>query len=212
MRKYVILILLMFFPFIVRAETCDTSSVEIKKVEVVSTNGNASENTSARVNNKTIGLDLSMNHVNDSITYKITIKNNSNNDFEINNNLNNDSKYIEYSFEGNNSNIIKAKSTKEINIKALYKSEVPVTMFSNGAFNEKEDIVLSLNTLSNPKTGFIIPTILVIILIVSLMCHLILNKSFKPQILIILFGLDFFFSISWVTYLIQNYNFFMSDK
>ncbi len=186
MKRIIILVLLIFTPIIINASNCNSNVVTIISVESINTEGNASEKERPTINNKTIGLDLSMSHVNDSITYKVAIKNNSSEDYEVNKIIGS-SNYIKYSFV-NNSNLVKAKSTSEVYIKAKYITDVPISLMTGGVYNERENIVLSLSTLTNPKTGYVLTSIIMILLVVSLICYQILNKefSFKPISIIII--------------------------
>ena len=168
MKKIFIVLgmLLVLFPYLVKADTCDTRKVFIKSINIINEEGFVEEKNEATINDKNINLDLSMSNVGDAITYKIVVENTSQDDFEIDNkSIKVKSNYFDYSLEDNDSVVVKANSTKEFYLKAGYKNEVPATMLSGDTYSEKEDIVISLSSFTNPKTG----TIAVYIIIIGLM-------------------------------------------
>ena len=104
-----IILLLLFVPVLVNAAQCDTSKVYIDSIGIENTNGNVIELEDATAQDKKVNLNLRMSTKDDEILYKVVLKNDSEDDYEINKNsikLNSD--YIEYSLESNNNNIVKA--------------------------------------------------------------------------------------------------------
>ena len=79
-----------------------------------------------------------MSEVGNQIEYKIIVKNDSNEDYELDKNsfkLNSD--YMDYTIESeDNSNIIKANSSKTIYLKVVYNKEIPIDQFESGTYNE----------------------------------------------------------------------------
>ena len=113
MKKYLIPILLfiMFIPFMVNAETCDTSSITIDSINVDNISGNAEELSSATISGKKINLDLKLYDPGDSIEYTLSVKNTSSEDFyfdEESLKLNTD--YIEYEFSYDDNSNMSASS------------------------------------------------------------------------------------------------------
>lgn len=76
------------------------------------------------------------------IQYKVLVKNDSSDDFQLNNkSLSIESDYIDYSISSSdNSNIIKANSSKTVYLKVEYKKEVPQEAFSSGSFSDNKKI------------------------------------------------------------------------
>ena len=76
------------------------------------------------------------------IQYKVLVKNDSSDDFQLNNkSLSIESDYIDYSISSSdNSNIIKANSSKTVYLKVEYKKEVPQEAFSSGSFSDNNKI------------------------------------------------------------------------
>ena len=104
-----ILLFMMFIPFYVNAETCDTDKISISSIIVENKSDNVEEVEEATASGKNINLNLSMSNVGDNIEYKIVVKNDSNEDYEIDKTrLKLNSDYINYSFEtDDNSYIVK---------------------------------------------------------------------------------------------------------
>ena len=190
MKRYLIILLVLFIPVIVNAETCDTSKVYIDSISVDGTT-TVEELSPAIVEDKTINLNLGMNDVGDNIKYKINIKNDSNEDYEIDNNsINLNSEYINYSIESNdNSNIVKAKNNKTMYLNVQYKKEIPDDAYTRGVFNDNLTMKMNLSTkdeLLNPNTGKKYLMIIILILSISgiLLFIFIKNKSFKVLIIL----------------------------
>ena len=121
MKKFIlpILLFLMFIPYIVNAETCDTDKITIKNIAIESKSDNVEELSQATASGKNINLNLSMSEVGDNIEYKFVVKNDSNEDYELDKtSLNLNSDYINYLFETeDNSNVVKANSSKTVTLR-----------------------------------------------------------------------------------------------
>ena len=175
MKKILLLLLFLFMPIFINAQTCNKNDIVIKSVIFDSTSGNASEKSTPVINGKSIKLDLNMNHVNDIVTYKVVIENNSKNNYEIEKILGK-SNYIEYVFE-DESSVIESNTTKELHLKAIYRNEVPSNLLNNGTYNDSDDIVLSLSTLVNPKTGYTFILFIIVLGVIGLIINLSLNNQ-----------------------------------
>ena len=71
-----ILILALFIPFMVNAETCDVDKISINSITVAHKSENVEELDDAIVNGKSIKLNLSMSEIGDNIEYQFIIKKN----------------------------------------------------------------------------------------------------------------------------------------
>ena len=142
MKKYILSILLfvMFIPFMVNAETCDTNKITIENITIENKTDNVKELNEATASGKNISLTLSMSEVGDNIEYKFVVRNDSNEEYEIDeNSFNLNSDYIDYSFETeDNSNIIKPNSSKNIHLIVEYKNKVPSEEFAAGKYNHNK--------------------------------------------------------------------------
>ena len=197
MRKILLLILffLIFIPFLVDAETCDTDKITIENLTVERKTDNVEELSEATSSNKNINLNLSMNEVGDYIEYKFVVKNDSKEDYELDkNNLNINSDYISYSFEtDDNSNIVKANSSKNAYIKIEYKNAVPEDAFESGTYNDHKTMTLQLltdNNISNPNTKSQLYILIVMfIFCLSGIAYIFLRKKYV-KFMILLLGIS----------------------
>lgn len=194
-----ILILALFMPFMVNAETCDINKITIDSITLEEKSDNVIELEEASANGKNINLNLSVSEVGDNIKYKITVKNDSNEDYELDNNIFNvSSDYIDYTLESeDDSNIIKANSSKIIYLKAEYKNQVQEDKFESGTFNDNKTMTVSLstkntinvpNTLKNPNTGDSLLFLCILILIISGVSFVILKKTKYVKFMILSIG------------------------
>ena len=161
-KVYMIFIfVLMLFPMMILAkDTCNSNDIKIKSIDLKESNGFSEEVEEANINNNIINLNLEMYNVGESITYKIKVKNNSNNDYYFTKdsfNLNTD--HIEYEIL-NNSAVIKPNEEKEIELKITYKNKTPEDEFNE---NNRMSITLSDTPLSNPSTKRSLVLILLIV-------------------------------------------------
>lgn len=198
MKKFIIpiLLLLMFIPIYVSAETCDNNRISISSI-TIKEKTNVEEITEATANEKNLNLNLFMSNVGDSITYKIVVKNDSNKDYELDkNSFNIRSEYIDYVLESNdNSNIIKKNSSKVIYLKVEYKNEVPEDKFESGTFNDNKSMIVTLSTgdtvlgtLKNPNTGNSL-LFLSLLLIVSGVSFIIFRKMKRTKFMFLIVGI-----------------------
>jgi len=194
MKKILILLFLMIIPLFVKAETCDLSKISISSITFEEKSGNVRELKPASAKGNTIDIDLAMSRVSDSIKYKVEIKNESNNDYEIDkNSFNISSNYIDYNLESlDNSFIIKGKSKKTVYLKLEYKNEVPENTFKAGSVTDNKNMKINLSTNNienNPKTGINIYLIIfIIILIISETIYILIRKKkYKNLVLLITF-------------------------
>ena len=99
MKKIIlpILLFLLFIPLYVNAEACDTDKITISSITLEDKSDGVEELDKATANGKNINLNLSMSEVGDSIEYKFIVKNNSNEDYELDKtSLKLNSDYINY--------------------------------------------------------------------------------------------------------------------
>ena len=161
MKYYkILLIILFFFPFITMAEECDMSKITITSVAQKSIEGNTKVISEPTFKDRNINLDLKMYEVGDSVTYDMIIKNESEEDYMIDENtFKTDSDYIEYTLKTNDdSNVVKAKSSKDLTLIVEYKKEVEKDKLTNNRFNASNNLKLSLNTNTNEQPLDVITT------------------------------------------------------
>ena len=113
-KVFLIIMTILLIPVLVNAETCDNDKVYIDSISI-DKNNNVEEIGQATANGKNINLTLGVSNVGDNIRYKIVVKNDSNEDYVVDkNSINISSKYMDYTIESDNSNVVKARSSKTI--------------------------------------------------------------------------------------------------
>ena len=144
---YFLIALLLFIPIMVNAEECDLSKITIESITVDKATNHIMVFEEPHFEDGAIYLSLSVAEKDDELVYKIVVKNESNEDYEIRKKvINLDSDYMEYSIESNNNNIIKAKSTSAIYLRVKYKNEVDPSMFVNGVYQDTVSMKVNLKS------------------------------------------------------------------
>lgn len=186
----------MIIPIFVNAETCNTENISVESIEQLKKSDNIKENSS--VIGKNVNINLSMLNVGDNIEYKIMVKNDSNEDYELNKNgFNMNSDYVDYNVEfEDDSNIVKANSIKAINLKIEYKNKVPEDKFELGTKNDNNSITFNFSNgntkrladiIENPIAGN--PLIFVVLLLItSGISFIFLKKTKYIKYMILIIG------------------------
>ncbi len=196
-----IILFMMFIPFVVNAETCDIDKITISSITIESKSDSVVELDEATASGRNINLNISMSEVGDNISYKIVVKNDSKEDYQLDKNSFNISlDYIDYTLESeDNTNIVKANSSKIVYLKVNYANEVPDEAFESGTYNDNKIMTLNLSTgdtvsltdtLKNPNTGvqsYIL--ILFIVLLISITTYASLRKKKYAKIMILVIGI-----------------------
>lgn len=194
MKKFIIPILLciLFIPFIVKAEVCDIDKISISSIDINNKTDTVNEVVEAISKGRNIILNLNMSAVGDNIEYKFVVKNDSNEDYELDkNSLVDNSEYIDFIVESEDNNyIVKANSTKTINLKVKYKNEVPDDAYSSGQYNYNQKISFNLSTEDktvNPDTMikvYVLVAILLLLIVFTLL--FVFNKKKHAKALSVL--------------------------
>ena len=195
----ILILFILFLPVVCYAEECDTSKVKISSITLEESN-NATEKISATANDKSINLNLNMSDVGDSIKYKFIVKNDSNEDYLLDKkSISSSSDYINYSIEtGDNSNIIKAKSSKTVYLNVQYKNKVPDDAFENGVFNDNVNMKVNLTakTIDNPNTGIKHITFIFLTIIVMTISFIVFKKKRVNKLMLFIIGVIIPFSVN----------------
>ena len=191
-----IIVCILFIPLLVNAETCDNDKISISSITVADKSNNVEELSEATVKGRNINLNLNMSAVGDKIDYDITVNNNSYEDYIIDDstfNLNSD--YIDYTIESkDNSNIVKAKSSKTVNLRISYNKKVPSNQFNAGKFDNSSTMTVNLSTnnlldmITNPNTGSLVLLFILLIITIGVVYTIIIKKK-KLRFLILIVGL-----------------------
>ena len=190
---YSILLFILFIPVIVNAAECDTSKVYIDSISIDTSKGNVAELEEATAKDKKVNLNLRMATKDDEIVYKIVLKNDSEEDYEINkNSIKLDTDYLDYSLESDNNNIVKAKSSRTINLRVKYTTEVDPSKFVNGVYQDNVTMKVNLqsnDTPSNPNTGVSYIIIISLIILLSGILLIVFRKKRLSQVMIVIITL-----------------------
>ena len=175
----------------VSAETCNPDKISIESISIEEKNSNTKEVEEVTSAGKNIKLNLSMNGIGDNITYKMKIKNDSSEDYQLGENtFNTETDYIDYSIETEDKdNIIKAQTTETAYLRVEYKNEIPSELIGNDSYKENKLIPLNAsdNEIINPETkrNVIILSLIILLIISTVLISIKDKKYLKPMILII---------------------------
>ena len=198
MKRYILFILFLLIPFIVNAEVKITNIEQIDITEGLKVDDPTYKDL-------TINFNIKFNKVEDFIKYKVTIKNDTNKDYEIAT-TNNDSKddYIKYKYKfDDDDKIIKANNEKILFITITYDKEVSLSKFVDGKYIDEKKVSISLsNEEKNPKTSVGIYVLISIICLAISTTLILLIKNKMNTIPISL--LVFFFLIPISIYALEK--------
>ena len=175
----------------VSAETCNPDKISIESISIEEKNSNTKELEEVTSTGKNIKLHLSMNEIGDNITYKMKIKNDSSEDYQLGENtFNTETDYIDYSIETEDKdNIIKAQTTETAYLRVEYKNEIPSELIENDSYKENKTITLNAsdNGINNPNTkrNIIILSLIILLIISTVFISIKDKKYLKTMILII---------------------------
>ena len=201
--KKILLFIVLLFPFFVLAEdTCREDDIKIDSIILEQTQGSIEQTITPSNDNNQINLGLKAREINDSITYKVIIKNTSNHNYAFDKNSFS-TNYLKYdiTYEGG-SDVIKAGETKIIHLNVQYINQPSSENLTNGVLINQPKVTFSLQKeenktiieevikeIINPETKDSIG-IYILILIISLTIVLASRKFKKARyttVLIILF-------------------------
>lgn len=194
--KKILFIILLLIPFIVKAE----ANVELTNVEKGEQSNTAIINAEPTYEGLKINFDFKFTTVGDYVKYKVTIKNNSDKDYEVDmGSVFSEGEYIEYAFslpEGDNE-VLKSTESKDVYLTIKYNKKVPPEKYVDGAYIEQNTMSINLSNDSihasvdpasqkNPKTSAGNVLIFITILLISGIILTIAIKANKKMILPVL--------------------------
>ena len=197
--KLLLLSLMFLVPFMVFAEdkvenTNHSGDVYIASSELIKLSDGVEEIEKPTLKDLNVKFNVKFSEVNQSIEYKLIIKNISNKDYNIStDNSFNKSDYITYNFKyDDGSDIIKANSEEEMLVTIVYTKEVPDDKLTDGKFIEDNAMSLNLSDeITNPST--ILQRYGVNILLIIITCvvafYFLKTKNIKNSLKVLLLGL-----------------------
>ena len=197
--KLLLLSIIFLVPFMVFAESKvenidHSGDVYIASSELIKASDGVEEIEKPTLKDLNVKFNIRFSEVNQSIEYKLIIKNTSNKDYNIStDNSFNKSDYITYNFKyDDGSDIIKANSEEEMLVTIVYTKEVPDDKLTDGKFTEDNAMSLNLSDeITNPST--ILQRYGVNILLIIITCvvafYFLKTKNIKNSLKVLLLGL-----------------------
>ena len=187
-KLFVLLIVMFITPNVFAA-----NKVSIESVTLEDKSDTVTEVNKPSVKDLNISFDLSFSNVRDYAKYKVVINNTTNTDYEISKDNNfNKSDYLEYKYEFDNTNVVKANSKLTMYVVITYKNEVPSNKLVDGKYVENNNMAISLSNgeeVSNPKTGLGISLIIGLILVIGITLIVVNNNKSKNYLSLLVVGL-----------------------
>ena len=172
--KKILFMFLLLIPFIAKAE------VKIIDVELANHTEGLEVDEHPTFEGLKLNFDVKFVNVNDFVTYKITIKNDTNKDYEIETGESyTDDEFVKYEVDyDEESAVLKAGAEKVIYISAFYNKEVPIESYVDGGYRVKKavDITLSNDQKENPKTSVGIAILVIAIIMFISVVVMLINK------------------------------------
>ena len=196
--RLLLLSIIFLVPFMVFAEskvenTNHSGDVYIASSELIKLSDGVEEVEKPTLKDLNVKFNIRFSEVNQSIEYKLIIKNTSNKDYNIStDNSFNKSDYITYNFKyDDGSDIIKANSEEEMLVTIVYTKEVPDNKLTDGKFIEDNAMSLNLSDeITNPST--ILQRYGVNILLIIITCvvafYFLKTKNIKNTLKVLILG------------------------
>ena len=167
-------------------DNCDKNAIKIKSITSEKIEG-VVELSKPKQEDNSIKLDLQMKEVGDNIIYETVIKNESNEDYYLNDNsIQLNSSYFDCKIISDDRlTIIKPNQETKIKFKISYKKEVEDNKFKDNKYEDDQAIVLKFedkrpSLLSNPLTKRnLIKIVITLFLITGITIYTIKNKKTK---------------------------------
>ncbi len=189
---YIVLLLICMFPFVV-VEADDVDKVKITNVELDSKSETVVVGEPT-IEGVSIKFDLKFKEVNQFAKYKVTLKNDDTEDYELVSDKDTEtSDYITYEYEINGESIIKAGEEKIVYVTATYTVEVPASeLDDSGMYKESnassiELVAGSLEVPDTLKNAGIVGILVIVGLIITAVVMIKNNK--KASVMMIMMAL-----------------------
>ena len=169
-------------------------NIYIASSELIEITPGVEEVSQPTIKDWNIKFNIKFSKVNQSIKYKLIVKNTSKKDYNVTIEPTfNKSNYITYNYKySDKSNILEANTEKEMIITITYSKEVPTNKLHDGKFIEDNLMYISVNdNLINPKTIIQKYSINIMLLIITglIAFYLLKTKNIKNSLKIFMFGL-----------------------
>ena len=180
MKKLILIIMLLIPMFVYATDDCNSEDIIIEKIDYVRVDGKTVELSEPKVDGQKINFDIKFSKLNDSIEYKLLLKNNSNEDYQIDeNSISYDNDNVSFILDYGESSVLGVKEEKEVSLIIKYDKKVDDSLFKDNEFKVDKELTFSLikNQQDNPltKNGIFV----VIVLILSLILMVVIYINFK---------------------------------
>ncbi len=186
MRRKIILLFLLFIPFIVKAE-----DISIKSIELIENNTQQEKIDAPTVDGLNINFKIKFANLDESVKYKVILNNNSDHNYELTNKIVFSNKeYIKYELEYPfNARVLKAKSSQELFITIKYNKEVPSEAFSKGIYIENNSLNLDLENSASILDQIGLPVIIMVTVAALSLIFIIIMSIKKHSLAMLLIAL-----------------------
>ncbi len=186
MKNKIFLLLSIMFLFI-PIKTLAKEKVFIESAKIYE-NNEVEEIENVSFQELNLNTNLRFSKVNSYIIYEISLKNNDNKDYLLDNNSQNDkNEYITYNYNCNSNNIIKAKSNTTCLVTIKYETPAFIGDIYESTIKENQVFKLNLiNEITNPSTHNNLKIILIILTIIGIGLIIVKNKKTKLLIIMII--------------------------
>lgn len=188
MKKNILLIVLglIIIPLGVLAK--DNNSIQIETISINKKNGSVEEVSKPLINNQKLSFNLIMYNVGDYVEYNVRLKNNSKENYYINEDtIVEKSNNIKYKIDYDDTNILKPNNSKTIRIKIIYNKAYDKKMFKSGKYHSNTSSILNISNnipFLNPNTASNYVSIFALISIVILLSVSFKRRTYIPLIII----------------------------
>ena len=175
--KFLILLLTVVSVFSIKNVSADTPDIVIKDMSISEKSDTIIVNDYG-FSGTTMNSDVTFYDIGDYVTYKVVLKNNTNNTYSINGLTdNNENSNVTYEYNSNEEKVLEANKELDIYITVKYTTELAPgeTSVSTGSI----DIVLDMSEVKNPNTSDNIIMLFIMLTLSALSVILIKNKKAK---------------------------------
>ncbi len=152
MKKILLFMILLLLPFVVYGAECSNENIEIKDLELVTTNGGAEIINDAKIVDGKLVFDVRFSKLEDNVDYKVLIKNNSDEEFLVDeNSIVSNLKNIKYTISFlEDSRVIEPGKEKYVILNIKYDTKVDDSLFNSDNEYPVDDN-MSFSLTSNEK-------------------------------------------------------------
>ena len=153
--KKILSIITLFTLLLLPIKIKAAETIEIKSIEIVEQTEEGIEKSKPTFKDLKVYFDLNFSELKQSIKYKVVLKNNDEQDYEVEDSVKkSEDNFLEYKISNDSSsNIVKAGEERTVYITVTYVEEVPADKFVDGVYRAQNNIKILFNSKEkNPNT------------------------------------------------------------